>query len=128
MVTEKVQRFTILEHTFVRIYRDDKNKISEGFYDHLYDGELKVYAKHSKVFREVLEAPRVIPLYDESTRYYVVKNGVFNVVKSKASLFRIFGDHKPEIKSFMRKNRIRFKDDREKAIVRVTEFYDTLND
>src|SRR5688572_30646804 len=31
LVQEKVQRFMLFNHTFVRIYGDDKNKMQEGF-------------------------------------------------------------------------------------------------
>ena len=126
--SEKIQRFVIWDHTFVRLYPDDKNKISPGFYDQLYSGESKVYAKYAKNYREELEATRVIPQFDETVRYYLVKNGVFTVVKSKASVLQVLSDHKSEIKNFIRKNHIAFKGNRDQALVRVTQFYDTLND
>ncbi len=72
--------------------------------------------------------PIVIPSFDESVRYYVVKDGNFHVVKTKGSVLQVLSDRKSELKNFLRKNRIRYNDDREKAIVRLTEFYDTLND
>jgi len=128
LIPEKVQQFTILEHTFVRLLRDDKNKLSDGFYAHLYNGKSKVYAKYSKNYRETLEAPKIIPSFDENVRYYVVKDGNFHVVKTKGSILQVLSDHKSELKNFLRKNRIRYNDDRKKAIVRLTEFYDTLND
>ena len=128
LIPEKVQRFTILGHTFVRLLRDDKNKISDGFYDQLYNGKSKVYAKYSKAYRETLQAPNVIPSFDESVRYYVVKDGNFHVVKTKGSVLQVLSDRKSELKNFLRKNRIRYNDNREKAIVRLTEFYDTLTD
>jgi hypothetical protein len=126
LVPEKVQRFTLLEHTFVRLYRDEKNKISDGFYDQLYNGTSKVYGKYFKTYRETLESPRVIPHFDESVRYYLVRDGNFHVVKSKASVLQVLSDRKSELKNFLRKNRIRYNDNREEAIVRLAEFYDTL--
>jgi hypothetical protein len=128
LIPEKVQRFTILGHTFVRLLKDDKNKLSDGFYDQLYNGKSKVYAKYLKTYRETLQAPRVIPSFDEGVRYYVVKDGNFHAVKTKRSILQVLGDRKSELKNFLRKNRIRYNDNREKAIVRLTEFYDTLND
>ena len=128
LIPEKVQRFTILGHTFVRLLKDDKNKLSDGFYDQLYNGKSKVYARFSKAYRETLQAPNVIPSFDESVRYYIVKDGNFHVVKTKGSVLQVLSDRKSELKNFLRKNRIRYNDDREKAIVRLTEFYDTLND
>jgi hypothetical protein len=128
LIPEKVQRFTMMNHTFVRLLRDDKNKLADGFYDELYNGQTKVYAKYFRAYRETLEAPRIIPHFDASVRYYLVKDGNFHVVKSKGSVLQVLGDRKSELKSFLRKNRIRYNDDREKAIVRLAEFYDTLKD
>ena len=127
LISEKIQGFTLFDHTFVRLYRDEKNKISEGFYDRLYDGKSKVYAKYYKVYEETLESRQIIPRFDESTRYFLVKDGIFHTVKSKGSVLDVLADRKQEIKAFLRKNNVRFKDNREKAIVQVTEFYDTLN-
>ncbi|HEX6223861.1 MAG TPA: hypothetical protein VFZ52_05600 [Chryseolinea sp.] len=128
LVPDKVERFTIMDHTFVRLLRDEKNKISDGFYDELYHGETTVYAKYFRTYRETLEAPKIIPHFDESVRYYLVKDGNFHVVKSKGSVLDVLADRKSELKNFLRKNRIRFKNDRENAIVRLAEFYDTLKD
>jgi len=128
LIPEKVQRFTILGHTFVRLLKDDKNKLSDGFYDQLYNGKSKVYARFSKAYRETLQAPNVIPSFDASVRYYIVKDGNFHVVKTKGSVLQVLSDRKSELKNLLRKNRIRYNDNREKAIVRLTEFYDTLND
>jgi hypothetical protein len=127
LIPEKIQRFTVMGHTFVRLLRDDKNKISDGFYDQLYSGKSKVYAKYLKTYRETLQAPQIIPSFDESVRYYIVKDGNFHVVKTKGSVLQVLSDRKSELKNFLRKNRIRYNDNREKALVRLTEFYDTLN-
>jgi len=125
LLREKVDGFTIFDHTFVRI-KDDQNKISEGFYDRLYNGSSKVYAKHTKTYRDDIISKEIIPSFDENTKFYLVKNGAFNTVKSKGSVLQVLDDRKQEIKAFIRKNRIRFKVNRAEAIVRTTEFYDSL--
>jgi hypothetical protein len=126
LVAEKVQSFTVSEHTFVRLIRDENNKINDGFYDRLYDGDLKVYARLVKVYRETLNHQEIIPSYTEGIRYYVVKDGIFHTVKTKKSVMQILVDRKQEMKTFIRKNRIRFKTNRDVAIVRVIEYYDSL--
>jgi hypothetical protein len=93
----------------------------------MYDGTSKVYAKHVKVYREDLTAKEVIPRFEESIRYFILKNGVLNMVKAKGAVLETFEDHKQEVKNFIKKNRIRFKENRGVAIVRVAEFYDSLN-
>jgi hypothetical protein len=126
LIAEKIEAFTIFDHSFVRLQRDSSNSISEGFYDRLYDGAVKVFAKHQKIHREKLEAKEIIPRFDESTRYFIYKGGLYNSVKSKGSVVQLFQDHKQEVKNFIRKNDIRFKNNRAAAIVHITKFYDGL--
>lgn len=128
LVTQKIESFTISDHTFVRLRRDSSNKITEGFYDRLYNGSSKVYGKYQKHYRETLRDRQIIPSFDENARYYLVRDGVFNTVKTKASILQVFHDHKQEVRNFIRKNRIRFKNNRDVAIVQVAEFYDSLAD
>lgn len=126
LLPEKVQSFSLLDRTFVRLTGDEKNNISVGFYDRLYDGRSKVYAKYAKAFRETIEAREVIPHFDEHTRYYLVKDSIFYTVKTKRSLLNVFDDQRQDVKGFIRKNRIRFKDNKPAAIVRIAQFYDSL--
>jgi hypothetical protein len=128
LLPEKVQSFTLQDHVFVRLKPDSTNNIAEGFYDRLYDGTMKVYAKHSKVYRETLNSKEVIPSYDANTRYYLFKDGVFNLVKTKGSVLKLLADKKPELKNFIRKNNLHFKTNRNDAIVRIVAHYDSLKD
>jgi hypothetical protein len=127
LVAEKVQRFRLFDHTFVRLSPNANARISEGFYDQLYEGESKVYAKYFKDYNETITSKEVVKRFDERVRYYLVKDNKFNVVKSKGSVINVFDDRKQEVKNFIRKNHIRFKANRAQAIVRIAEFYDTLN-
>src|SRR5688572_15002472 len=77
LLDEKIQRFTLLNHTFIRIKGDETNNISDGFYDQLYDGQIKVYGKYWKMYQETLDQGRIIPRFDEGTQYYIVKKGIF---------------------------------------------------
>jgi hypothetical protein len=128
LIPEKVDGFVVGKHTFQRLTNNGTIKVAEGFYERLYDGTSKVYAKHQKVYREDITAREVIPRFEANIRYYILKNGILNQVKKKGSLLDTFEDHKQEVKTFMKKNRIRFNDNRAVAIVRVTEYYDTLID
>jgi hypothetical protein len=125
LIGEKVQRFSILDYTFVRLERDRDNNISEGFYGELYAGNIKVYAKYLKRLQETIVAQTITPRFDENTRYYIFKNGSYHFVRNKGSVLEVFNDRKQAVKEFIRKNHIRFKNNREEAIRRIAEFYDT---
>jgi hypothetical protein len=126
LLAEKIESFSMAGHTFVRLERDS-SKIAEGFYDLLYNGETKVYAKYNKTFQETIDNRDITPHFDESTRFYIFNHGVFNVVKKKGSVLQVFEDQKQAVKDFIRKNHVRFKDDRGKSFAHVAAFYDTVN-
>ena len=128
LIPEKVDGFVIANHTFQRLTSNGTNKVVDGFYERLHDGKSKVYAKHQKVYREDITAREVIPRFEGSVRYFILKNGVLYQVKKKGSVLDTFAEHRQEVKTFLKKNRIRFNDNRAVAIIRVAQYYDTLID
>jgi hypothetical protein len=125
---EKVDGFIISDHIFERLRSNGKDNITEGFYEKLYGGPSKVYAKHQKMYREELTSKEVIRHFEETSRYFVLKDSALNFVKTKSSIIDVFEDRKQEVKTFIKKNKIRFREKKGAAIVRVAEFYDSLND
>jgi hypothetical protein len=128
LIGEKVDGFTISDHVFERLRSNGTDNITEGFYEKLYGGRSKVYAKHQKLYREDLTSKEVIPRFEEISRYFVLKDSALNNVKTKSSIIEVFEDRKQEIKTFIKKNKLRFREKKYVAIVRVAEFYDSLND
>ncbi len=54
LIGEKVREFHFLRHTFVWLVADSsrENTIRSGFYDQLYNGRVKVFAKRVKIINE----------------------------------------------------------------------------
>jgi hypothetical protein len=127
LVSEKIASFSMAGHTFVRLQKDKNNIITTGFYDQLYDGQTKVYARREKMLQQRVESNDIIALFEERNRLLILKDGKYFPVKKKGTVLDVFEDHKQEVKSFINKNKIRFKSSREADIVRVAAYYDTLN-
>ncbi len=127
LISEKVQRFSFSGHTFVRLQKNETKVISDGFYDRLYDGHTKVYCRREKQLQQKIESNDIIARFEERTRIFILTKGTYFPVKKKGSVLDVMGDKKQELKSFLKKNKIKYKDDREKAIVRLAEYYDSLN-
>jgi asparagine N-glycosylation enzyme membrane subunit Stt3 len=125
---EKIESFRLGDHIFVRLRPDHKNGISEGFYHQLYIGNLKVYAKYVKQYEEVLTNREVVPDFTQTTRYYVVKDGVFYNVKTKSGVLKVLEDRKQELRNLIRKNRIDFRSNKAAALVQISEHYDSLKE
>lgn len=125
LVPENINYFTRLGHLFIRL---DDPGIPTGFYDLLYTGEIKVLVKRSKIlFEEKRSDKQIIREFKEQNKYYIFKSGMYHSVKSKKSLLQLFGNKKQEIAQYMRQNNILFNQDRERAIVKITEYYCTIS-
>ena len=125
LVDKKIQRFTILDHTFVRLGKDERNNISEGFYELLYNGPTKVYAKYEKTLQEHVQPNEIIGEFNERNRIYILRNGTYFLVKTKGSVVQVFADRKQVVKHYIGKNRAHFKTNRGEAIAQIAAFYDT---
>ena len=126
LVSEKVERFSLLGHTFIWLEPDTTTKIEirSGFYDLLYDGQLKIIARRSKDLQKVLESTTLTIKFDEKVQYLILKNGTYFSVKNKASVLSALEDRKKDLKQFIARNHINFKD-RENTLIRLAEFYET---
>jgi hypothetical protein len=127
LVTAKIAWFSVLNHFFVRILQDSSNKsiINTGFYDRLYDGKIKLFAKRTKKIQETVTADEGQKLwFEENDLYYVKKTDKYYAVSGKSGLLDIFKDRKKDIEKYWKKNKIRFKDDPENTILKTVEYYD----
>ncbi|GAB3246416.1 hypothetical protein GCM10027347_01260 [Larkinella harenae] len=122
----KVNRFSIPNHSVVRLVRDTVNNLGlrTGFYDQLYDGRTKVLAKRVKTIKTDFVQNTVKEEYLTGDSFFIGKNGVFYPVKSKKSVFKLLAEHKKELRKYLRDNRIRFAENREVAIVKLAQHYD----
>lgn len=127
LISEKVQYFSFSGHSFVRLGKDELNVITDGFYELLYNGATKVYCRREKLLQQKIESNNIIERFEPRNRIYILSKGKYFPVRKKASVLEVLSDKKQEIKSFIKKNNIKWSDDREKAIVRVTTYYDSQN-
>jgi hypothetical protein len=124
LVKERVRSFTIDGHTFIQLR---ENNLPNGFYERLSDGNAKVYVKRSKGFQEKTPSSgKIERTFDEKSKYYILKDGIYHAVKSKSSLIKIFDTRKKEIKQFLNKNRLVFGKNKEKVIIRTVVFYNQM--
>jgi len=127
LVSEKIMRFSLADHTFVRLRRNETRTISDGFYEVLYDGVTKVYARREKTLQQKVESNDIISRFEENNQLFILKNGIYFPVNKKGSVLEVFRDRKQDLKSLLNKNKINFNADRETGTVRLAEFYDAQN-
>jgi hypothetical protein len=128
LIREKISLFSIGGHRFEKISDESRQSLpgTPDFLDVLYDGESKIVALRQKFRRDNIEGGKVHVTYEEKNRHFILRNGVFFPVKSKASLLKILSDRKQELKKHARQKGIFFSRDREGALQSLAKYYDTL--
>lgn len=124
LIVEKVKEFNLNNHHFKRIVRDSINKLATGFYDFLHEGKTTLFVKRTKRIEETV-TDRIIQKIAEKNFYYIVRDGNIYQVKSFKSLLAVLKDRSREIRQDLRKNHIKYRRNREGAIIRAVNVYDS---
>ncbi|WP_234735378.1 hypothetical protein [Tellurirhabdus bombi] len=126
ILSEKVDHFSLLNHSFIRVDEETGKKIglSVGFYDLLYAGPSRVLSRRVKILEEDISRGQINRFFVLKDRYYVLRNGTYHSVRSKQSVFSLFRPQRKALARYLRSQKIRFKDNREMAIIKSAQFYD----
>jgi len=127
LAADKIQEFTLSGHTFVHVVHDASNEVRTGFYDRLYNGKIELLAKREKKILEKMANLQISNVVIGENIYYVRKNGVYYLVKNKRTFLDVLKNKKKEVQQYLKKNKIRFKDNFEKAMTVAVTYYDQLN-
>lgn len=124
LIDSKIESFRLQKYHFVHL-RDDR--LRKGFYELVYDGTTKVYMRRQKALQQSLAGTEIRRTFEEKELYYIFKQGNYYSVKNKKSVLGVLKEQKSELNKFIGKNHIRFKQNREKSIAQVAEYYDSIN-
>ena len=126
LINEKINSFSIAGHNFVYLAPDSAqgSTIHPGFYDLLYDGNVKVYARRRKDANSIIEAPLVKMEFVDRSQFFIYKNGHYFPVKNKSSILKVFSDRKSALRKYINKNKLNFHTNRDFALAKSAEFYD----
>jgi hypothetical protein len=125
LLNEGISEFDIYGHHFIRLVPDELNKkMDAGFYDELYNNKTQLLVKRSKTGQfESITAKRV---YNLQTTYYLKKDSIYHTFKTKGQLLNLLGDKKKELNKYIKDNHIDFADNKEKAMVALLAYYDSI--
>jgi hypothetical protein len=122
LISEKVESFGIAEHFFVRL----QSPVA-GFYDQIYDGDLKVYSKRYKLTQDILTTKTKTIEFLPKEKLFILKNGIYHPVSSKGSVLKVLIERKSELKKLLAEENISFNKNKEFALQRMGAYFDQLN-
>ncbi len=128
LIPDKVQSFFVNGHTFKRIVKDSLNKIplATGYYDFLHEGDTELLVRRTKRLEETV-TDRVIQRIAAKDFFYIHKDGVYHPVRSLKGLLSVLKERSRDIRQELRKQRIKFRKNREQAILTAVKLYDSTN-
>jgi len=127
--SNRVSQFSFLGHDFIRIFEDSLNGavIKTGFYQRLYDGKTKAWSRNSKTIKEFTDYEHTLKQESvEKKQWFIYKEGIYFEVDGGKSIIKVLSDKKKEILQFIKKNKIRFKNNMDKALVQIVAHYDEI--
>lgn len=127
---KKIAEFSIDSHHFIQLGGKDKNdnELNTAFYEVLYSGNITVLKKRIKKMTDDLSDNEVVEkLITASDLFYIEKDGVIHPAENKKDLVAILAGKKEEMLRFIRINRLKFRKDTEKTILRVAAYYDQIS-
>jgi hypothetical protein len=127
-----IAAFTLGSHQFSRIVSnratgDSATGVPTGFYEVLYDGNIKALSHRVKTIHEDISSGTYQADYVQKDRFYIQKAGLYHEVKSKRSMLNLFPDQAKALRKYIRTNKLKFNDDqREVAVTQVSKRYEEL--
>ncbi|MEJ8757490.1 hypothetical protein WG947_10805 [Pontibacter sp. H259] len=128
LVKAKLDTFKLHGHTFIHIQNSSAatKTIAPGYYDLLHNGSIQVLSQRKKELQERATQTGMEGEYNEVDKFYVVKDGVYTQVASKVALLKVLRDKKKPLNKYARANKLKFRKQRESAIVSIAKHYETL--
>ena len=129
LLNQRISKFTVFNSTFIRIVKDSASPelVKTGYYNQLYAGNTSLLKKEIKIIREDIAADKLVRYIDIHAYYYIKRNNQYVSFSGKRGLLRLFQEQKKDVQQFVRKNKLKFKDDsRDDSFAKMTAYYDQL--
>jgi hypothetical protein len=124
---KKISSFALLDHTFVRVGSQAGANIRDGFYDLLYDGDVKILSKRKKSIAEDLSQQHLTVSFPIKNSYYLFKENKYYPIRNKGSLLKALKDKRKDLNQFANKNKASFSSNKEYGMIKLAEYYDQIS-
>lgn len=128
LLNEKIKYFTLAGHRFenITVTEGKDENIVNGIYDIVLNGKVSVLVKRIKLIKYPFKAEDPPGFVEEDV--FCIRNGNnMYAVDNRNTLLQALNDKKELIKTYIRKNKLKFKKNMEKELIMTAVYYSTLN-
>ena len=123
LFSERIQEFRLDDQKFARLQPDKDNVLKNTFYQVLTEGVVAVFASRQTRIEENIVDNTLERSFITVDQYYVLKNGRFYLVINKKQLLSLLRDKRQSISQHLRKQKLKYKKEKERTIVEIVKFY-----
>jgi hypothetical protein len=128
LFSPRVKEFTFDGNRFVRLTRESTNgELSDGFYQVLSTGKVTAIAKTQKFIEEKVDITGISRWFEIKTRYYMLKDGKYKIIRSKNDLTNLLKEHRKEVNQALSNLKLRYRKNAQQNIVAATDAYNQSN-
>lgn len=124
----QVTKFTIENHSFIKLESREIINISEShYYELLHEAEIRLLKKWNKEFES--NATQDYPngkFLDTKTTRYIMKNKQLFKITNRNALLKVCEGRKEEMKKYCRKNNVNVRKGPDQKLVGFIEYYNSL--
>jgi hypothetical protein len=123
----KISSFTIQGYSFVKLEKDTISGKPNGFYNEIFLGDrIAFYVLRKKEISKSNDINSVQEIFTEKDKYYFKLGEVFYQIRKKGKILKVLADHKKEIKGFMKSNLLLYRQNPERVLTEVAQYYESL--
>lgn len=126
LMSNHVDSFFLNDHTFINLKpkKTTGKQIEPGYYDLLYNGSIKLFAKRKKKIAEVINQYKVLRMVEEQETYFLFKNDEYFPLKGKRSLLKSLNSTNLNTQKYINLKGLNFRKNKENAMIELLKFYD----
>lgn len=123
---EHIDSFSLnLSGKIYRFINKGDTSEADGYLRVLYDGKNKFFVKYQKKI-DLLAVDAKYDTFYQIRKMYLFKDGKYHTFNGRMELYKLFDDHKKDVKAYIRKNRIRITKEEPESFVPLIEYYDRI--
>lgn len=123
LFSPRVQSFTLPGHHFIYHEQQTAHEPATGFYEVLQSGKITLLARRTKKINDNILAADLKQRFEEAYSYYALKDGTFHLIRKESEIMDLVREKKAEIQKMLKSNRIKFRKNREGALIRIVQHY-----
>jgi hypothetical protein len=124
----RVKSFSFNGHHFIRHVQDStvKGSPATGFYEVLHEGKTRMMAKRVKILEETV-TDVVQQRFTQKNFYYINSNNTWHNIKTFKDLRKsTLNEKSSEIRQYLRRNQIKFRKEKERALIEALQQFDAI--